>query len=91
VAATDSRTAFDAHSTLRWRFFAIASMKDAIRFSAFWSAAEGLTSPSGSGAPPPIPTGCAAPMLEPGAIAATWPASVMKVPAEPAQAPCGAT
>ena len=30
-------------------------------------------------------------MLVPGAIAATCPASVMKVPAEAAQAPCGAT
>jgi len=30
-------------------------------------------------------------MLVPGAIAATCPAMVMKVPAEPAQAPCGAT
>ena len=37
------------------------------------------------------PTGCAAPIDVPGAIAATWPAIVMKVPADPAQAPCGAT
>ena len=48
-------------------------------------------SSSSEGAPPPIPTGCAAPMLDPGAIAATFPAMVMKVPAEPAQAPWGAT
>ena len=40
---------------------------------------------------PPAFTGDAAPMLVPGAIAATCPASVMKVPAEAAQAPCGET
>ena len=49
------------------------------------------SSPSGPREPPPMPTGCAAPMLEPGAIAATCAASVMNVPAEPAHAPCGAT
>ena len=36
-------------------------------------------------------TGCAAPIVVPGAIAATFAASVMKVPAEAALAPDGAT
>ena len=40
---------------------------------------------------PPSSTGCAAPMLVLGAIAATSAASVMKQPALPALAPAGAT
>ena len=41
--------------------------------------------------PPLASTGCAAPMLVPGAIAATWPDMVMNVPADAAIAPLGAT
>ena len=40
---------------------------------------------------PPSSTGCAAPIVVPGAIAATFAASVMKVPADAALAPDGAT
>ena len=36
-----------------------------------------------------MPTGCAAPMLVPGAITATCAARVIKTPAEPARAPEG--
>src|SRR5439155_10887646 len=39
----------------------------------------------------PIPIGCAAPIRVPGAIAATFAASVMKTPALPACAPRGPT
>ena len=92
VTATDSRTAFAAHSTLRSRSLAIDSMKAASRFSAFCDgdvAALPLLAPAASRRR--CPTGCAAPMLEPGAIAAMCAAIVMKVPAEPAHAPWGAT
>ncbi len=41
--------------------------------------------------PPPSATGCAAPMLVVGAIAATSAANVMKQPALPAHAPGGDT
>ena len=41
--------------------------------------------------PPPTATGCAAPMLVAGAMAATCAAIVMKTPAEAARAPVGAT
>ena len=51
---------------------------------AFFLSVSGRSTPS-------LPTGLAAPMLLPGAIAAAWPARVMKVPAEPACAPVGAT
>jgi hypothetical protein len=40
---------------------------------------------------PPTATGWAAPMLVAGAMAARWPAMVMKTPAEAARAPVGAT
>ena len=40
---------------------------------------------------PPEPTGLAAPITVPGAIAATWPAMVMNVPAEAAWPPDGDT
>ena len=38
---------------------------------------------------PPAETGCAAPMLVPGAMAATWAACTMKAPAEAARPPPG--
>ncbi len=41
--------------------------------------------------PPPLFTGCAAPIAVLGAIAATCAAIVMKVPAEAARPPAGAT
>ena len=92
VLASASRTALSAHSTLRSRSFAIDSMKAIVNFSAF-SCDTSRRSPSSSRWPPPPPalTGEAAPMLVPGAMAATWPAMVMKVPAEAAQAPRGDT
>ena len=41
--------------------------------------------------PPLLSTGCAAPIVVPGAIAATCAASVTNIPAEVADAPVGAT
>jgi hypothetical protein len=73
-----------AHSTFRPRRRAIASLKDAVKLSTFFPSVPLMSSP-------PPPTGCAAPMLVPGAIAATCAASVMKTPADPAPAPLGAT
>ena len=58
VTATDSRTAFAAHSTLRLRCFAIDSMKAAVKFSAFWSAPTACRPRLPRRAPPPpMPTG----------------------------------
>ncbi len=64
-------------------------------------AVPGLRSPSASSSPSsagglpvpvaPIETGVAAPRLVAGAIAATWLAYMMKVPALAARAPLGAT
>src|SRR5215467_14474269 len=62
----------------------MVSLKDAVKFSIF-SPMTPLTSW------PPLATGCAAPMLVPGAIAAIWAAMVMNTPADPAPAPLGAT
>ena len=84
MTETLSRTAFSAHSTLRPRCRAIDSLNDAVKFSIFSPSVPLMSSPC-------PPTGCAAPMLVPGAIAATCAASVMKTPAEPAPAPLGAT
>ncbi len=84
VIATLLRTAWIAHSALRPRFCAMLSLNDAVKFSIF-SPITPLTS-----WPPPA-TGWAAPMLVPGAIAATWAASVINTPAEPAPAPLGPT
>jgi hypothetical protein len=81
---TLSRTAFSAHWTFRPRCCAIDSESDAAKFSIFFPAAP-------FGASPLLSTGCAAPMFVPGAIAATWPASAMNTPADPAPAPLGAT
>ena len=87
-----------AHRLLRPLDVALALLRDRLDegghqvLGLLVGAPSGLpSSPSPPGAAAADPTGCAAPMLEPGAIAATCPASVMKVPAEPAQAPCGAT
>jgi hypothetical protein len=58
------------------------------------SRSAGSRSPGGRGTPlgrPPSGTGWAAPMLVPGAMAATWAARVTKRPAEAARAPGGAT
>src|SRR5690606_32869928 len=51
---------------------------------------SGPRGPAGDG-PPPIATGVAAPMFVAGAIAATWLAITMKVPALAARAPLGPT
>ena len=84
-----SRTAFTAHSTLRWRCLAIASANAAVSFSILRAISA---PPAFSGSSPPGPTtGCAAPMLVPGAMPATWEARVTNTPAEPARAPGGPT
>ncbi len=84
VAETEDRTAFSAHSTLRPRSAAIVRAKAAASFSTFLVIS--LSMP-----PPPTGTGCAAPMLVAGAIAATCAAMVMNTPAEAARAPVGDT
>jgi hypothetical protein len=101
VIATESRTASIAHSTFRPRSSAIDSAKAAVKFSTFSAMTSSWvfrgSSPSsfldgGRSCPEGmIETGWAAPMLVPGAMAATCPAMVMNVPAEPAQAPRGET
>ena len=67
-------------------------MNAIVIFSAFSIDTSERSSPS-SRVPPPPDTliGDAAPMLVPGAIAAMWPANVMNVPADAAQAPFGET
>ena len=84
VAETDSRTAFSAHSALRPRSAAIVRANAAASFSTFLDISLSIC-------PPPAATGCAAPMLVAGAIAATCAAMVMNTPAEAARAPVGAT
>ena len=84
VADTDERTAFSAHSTLRPRSVAIERAKAAASFSTFLLISLSIW-------PPPAATGCAAPILVAGAMAATCPAIVMKTPAEAARAPVGPT
>ena len=81
VIALESRTASIAHLTLRLRSCAIDSMNAAAKFSIFsaeWSRApsdlgSSRFSPGSGGGDPPgnSDTGCAAPILVPGAIAAT--------------------
>ena len=78
------RTAFSAHSAFRPRCRASDSLNEAVEFSTFLPMTPGMSSPA-------PPTGCAAPMVVPGAIAATCAASVTNTPAEPARAPLGAT
>ena len=84
VMETLLRTALAAHSTLRPRLCAIASLNEAVKLTIFRPIVPLMSSP-------PPPTGWAAPMLVPGAMAATCAASVMNTPAEPAPAPLGAT
>src|SRR5205085_5749684 len=52
---------------------------------------DALGDADGAGLPPPMLTGCADPMLVPGAITATSAASVMYIPADAARAPEGET
>ncbi len=77
-------TVLTAQSTGRPRSLAMAVM-DAM--ASFMTLAPSVPSMSW----PWLPTGDAAPMLVPGAIAARLPARVMKVPALAARAPAGAT
>ena len=84
VTETEERTAFSAHSTLRPRSAARLRAKAAASFATFLDISLPIS-------PPPAVTGCAAPMLVAGAIAATCAAMVMKTPAEAARAPVGAT
>ena len=81
---TLSRTAFAAHSTLRPRCRAIASLNEAVKFSTFSPMTPVMSSPC-------PPTGCAAPMLVPGAIAATCAAMRDEDAGRAAAAPLGAT
>ena len=84
-----SRTEDIAQVTFRLRWEAMDSMKLDAKFSIFFFMTSLLSLDS---APPaPMVTGCAAPMLVPGAIAATSAARVMKQPALAAVAPDGAT
>ena len=88
VTETLSRTARCAHSALRPRWRAIDSANAAVSFSIF----SARCLPPSSGSEPEGPTtGWAAPMFEPGAIPATWPAIVTNTPALPARAPAGPT
>ena len=66
-----------AHSTLRWRFSAMVSMKLAV--AVLHLLLHHLVG-SSRGRRPPIATGCAAPMLVCGAMAAMSAARVMKAP-----------
>ena len=85
-ADTDSlsRTAFTAHSTFLPLCSARLLAYAAASFSTFFSIVSSIL-------PPPNPTGCAAPIFVPGAMAATWAAIVIRTPAEAARAPLGAT
>ncbi len=82
-----STTADLAHSTLRWRFSAMDSMKLPVSFSTFFF----ITSSVFSLAARAEDTGWAAPMRVCGAIAAMSAAIVMNSPALPARAPDGTT
>jgi hypothetical protein len=84
MADTLERTAFSAQSWFRPRSRATVRMKAAASFSTFLDMSLSMV-------PPPAGTGCAAPMLVAGAMAATWAAMVMKTPADPARAPVGDT
>ena len=84
VIDTDSRTAFSAQSALRPRSTAMVRAKAAASFSIFFMLSLSML-------PPPTATGCAAPMLVAGAMAATCAAMVMNTPAEAARPPVGAT
>src|SRR5881397_1784497 len=83
VTDTDWRTAFSPQSAVRPRSTAMVRMKAAASFSTLRMLSLST--------PPPTATGCAAPMLVAGAIAATLAAIVMNTPAEAARAPVGPT
>ncbi len=78
------RTASSTQSALRPRSCAIERANEAVKFSIFSPITPATSSP-------PVPTGWAAPIVVPGAIAAIFAASVINVPAEAAPAPDGAT
>ena len=78
------RTASSAHCSLRPRAFAMLTMCATASFSALRRRSPWMS-------PPDESTGWAAPMFVDGAIAATWPAMVMNVPADAARDPAGAT
>ena len=73
-----------AHSALRPRAVVIERISAVVSSMTFFSIVSGTSSPL------PV-TGDAAPMFVPGAIRATWPASVRNVPALAAWAPGGET
>ena len=79
-ALSASRTADSAQTAFRSRVSAMLTMYSAASFTAFSEATA-----------PDSPTGCAAPTLVAGAIAATFVDSRMNVPAEAARAPDGET
>ena len=79
-----SLTVPTAQSTGRPRSSAMAVMDAMASFMTLSPSVPSMSSPW-------PPTGVAAPMFVPGAIAATWPASVMNVPALAARPPAGAT
>ncbi len=78
------RTASSAQRTFRCRFSLIVLMKAAASLVAFSFMIESFSAPC-------MPTGCAAPMFVPGAMAAMCAARVMNAPAEADWAPGGAT
>ncbi len=85
MADAASRTACSAHATASGpRGSATALAKETVASSTFLPRSPSMSSP--------VPViGVAAPMLVVGAIAATWAAMAMKVPAEAACAPGGKT
>ena len=78
------RTAFSAHSTFFFLFSAILFTWATMSLTTFSDMVPSISLP-------PAPTGCAAPILVPGAIAAMSAAMVIMTPAEAALAPLGAT
>jgi len=85
VMETLRRTASSAQRALRPRSSAMARARAAASFTTFASMTSSVSPP------PPMPTGCAAPMFVPGAMAATFAARVMNMPADAARAPDGVT
>jgi hypothetical protein len=77
-------TVCSAQEMLRLRFSAIVRMKALVSLTILEVIVDESLEPS-------IPTGCAAPIFVPGAIAATCAARVINTPAEPALEPPGAT
>ena len=83
LAATAERTAFSAHSMLCPRWAATVRANAAASLVALRASVESIG--------PWRLIGVAAPMLVPGAIAATSPAMVTNTPADAARAPPGVT